>query len=72
MKVGRGEWGGGGRKEEAADIKVRGEAAAAMTTNRGGWMKQIAAAEKMKLELTTNGSGLKEKDGSGGEEEREG
>lgn len=35
-------------------------------------MKQIGTAEKMKLELTTNGSWLKGREGSGGEEEREG
>lgn len=65
----RGWW---GKRRGAPNIKVRGEAAAAATTtNGGGWMKQIGAAEKMKLELTTNGSRLKERDGSGGEEERE-
>lgn len=58
-----GERGGKGRGDE--NIKARGEAAAATAATHGR-MKQTGAVEKMKLELTTNGCGLKGRDGPAG------
>lgn len=51
------------KRKEESKIKKREE------RGRGGWMKQIGTVEKMKLELTTNGSTQRGRDGSG---EREG
>lgn len=68
-KVGRGE---GGERGEYKSERRGEEASAPATTTTNRQMKQTEPAEKVKLELTTNGKRLKGRYGSGGKEERKG